>query len=323
MELLKKLTQINAPSGSEDGIRAFLEEQMKPYADEIYTDALGNLICRKRGGGKVKAAVAHMDEIGVMATYIDDNGFIRFAPIGGLNVKNLMHLKVRFANGTIGVIGAEEEAFYEKATTSKLYIDIGAKDADEAAEKVKIGDTAVFIGDFYECGENIVSKALDNRVGCWALIEAAKNNMCINDMYYIFTVQEEVGLRGAKAAVYAADIDSAVVLDVTDTGDTPEAPKMAVKLGGGAAIKVMDRSVICHHDVREELRELARINGIPYQMEIMTDGGTDAGAIHSARTGVKTGGISIPARYIHSPSEMISKSDLDACCKLLTLWQNN
>lgn len=322
MELLKKLTQTDSVSGSEQAIRDVIAEAMAPYADEISEDALGNLICHKKGSGKCRAIVAHMDEIGVIAAVIDDKGFIRFAPVGGLEVNELVCRKVRFANGVIGVIGAEDK-FFEKPDVSALYIDIGAQSAEEAQNKVAVGDTAAFIGGFYENDTVAVSKAMDNRAGCRCVIEAARSYSGDNDMYYIFSAQEEVGLRGAKTAAYDKEIESALVLDVTDTGDTPEAPAMAVALGKGAAIKVMDRSFISHFSVRSELVRLARENGIPYQMEIMVAGGTDGGAVHVRKSGVRTGGISIPTRYIHSPSEMISKADLHSCARLLTLWQNS
>ena len=138
-----------------------------------------------------------------------------------------------------------------------------------------------------------------------------------NDLYFVFTTQEEVGLRGAKAAAYSVDPDYAIAIDVTDTGDTPECNVMDVKLGRGAAIKVMDSSIICDVDVRMVLIETAKKNKIPYQIEIMSDGGTDAGAVHLTRAGIKTGGISLPTRYIHSPSEMADIKDLEACCELL------
>lgn len=324
MKLLEKLTQTDSPSGNESKIRALIEKEIADYCDEITTDALGNLIAHKRGDGSKIMFAAHMDEIGVITTFIDDNGFIRFSAVGGLCVKNMVNLKVRFANGTIGVIGSEEEATDKKADIKKLYIDIGAKNKKDAQKKVNIGDTASFIGGYYKSGDTIVSKALDNRAGCYALIEAMKKiKSAKNDLYFVFTTQEEVGLRGAKTASFGIEPDFAVAVDVTDTGDTPEAPLMSVKLGGGAAIKVMDRSVICDSDVRTHMIETAKANNIPYQLEIMTDGGTDAGAIHLSKSGVKTGGISIPTRYIHSPSEMASISDIKACIALTAAIAEN
>ncbi len=318
LKVLEEMTQIKSPSGSEDEIRNYIADKIKSYCDEILTDAMGNLIAHKKGGGKKIMFAAHMDEIGVIATAIDDNGFIRFSSVGGLNTRNLVNLRVRFVSGIEGVIGAEEEAFKDKPSLDKLFIDIGAKDKKAAEEKISVGDTAVFVGDFVQRDGIIISKALDNRAGCAILLDAiSKIEKSENDLYFVFTTQEEVGLRGAKTAAFDINPDIAVAVDVTDTGDTPSAPTMAVKLGGGAAIKVMDRSIMCDADVRTKMIETAKKNNIPYQLEIMTDGGTDAGAIHLTRAGVKTGGISVPTRYIHSPSETASVSDIENCVKLV------
>lgn len=316
--LLEKLTQISGVSGNETEIREVIENEIKEYCDEIYTDVMGNLTAHKKGRGKKVMFAAHMDEIGVVVTFIDDKGFIRFGAVGGLYIKNMINLKVRFRNGVIGVIGCEEEEFGEKAKIDKLYIDIGAKSREEAENRVSVGDTAAFVGGYYENGNMVIAKAIDNRAGCYIMIEMIKNiKNNKNDLYFVFTVQEEVGLRGAKVAAYTINPDFAVAVDVTDTGDTPNAPKMAVKLGSGAAIKVMDRSVLCDVDVRSLMIETAKEKNIPYQLEIMTDGGTDAGAIHLSRAGVKTGGISVPTRYIHSPSETADMNDIKACIDLM------
>ena len=201
----------------------------------------------------------------------------------------------------------------------RLYVDLGVDTKEEASKLISIGDMAVFTGEAIIQGNRIISKALDNRAGCYMLIEAMKqiqNND--KDLYFVFTTQEEVGLRGAKTAAYTVDPEYAIAVDVTDTGDTPECNVMSVKLGDGAAIKVMDRSIMCDPDVRSAMLEAAKRNNISYQLEIMTDGGTDAGAVHLSRAGVKTGGISLPTRYIHSPSEMADTRDLKACIELLT-----
>ena len=292
LNVLEKATQINSVSGSENEIRKFISDNVKKYCDELSVDAMGNLIAHKKGSGKKIMFAAHMDEIGIIVTDIDDKGFVRFSSVGGLNLRNLVNLRVRFANGVEGVIGAEEESFKDKPAISKLYVDLGAADKKEAEKIVSIGDTASFVGGFVKCGDNVVSKALDNRVGCAILMQALSEiKDCENDLYFVFTTQEEVGLRGAKTAAFAINPDIAVAVDVTDTGDTPSAPTMAI--------------------------ETAKKNKIPYQLEIMTDGGTDAGAIHLTRAGIKTGGISVPTRYVHSPSEMASVSDIENSVKLL------
>ncbi|MBQ7986368.1 MAG: M42 family metallopeptidase [Clostridia bacterium] len=315
MELLKKLTGTFGPSGCEEKIAELIKKETEAFCDEIYTDALGNLVCRKKGNGKKVMFASHMDEIGIVVTFIDEAGFLRFADVGGLYLRNLINRRVRFENGVIGVIGTEENN--EKRQMAKMFIDIGAKDREEAEKMVSIGDMAVFEGELTVQNGKIISKALDDRVGCYVLIEAMKKVKSENDLYFCFTTQEEVGLRGARTAAYKIEPEYALSVDVTDIGDTPKAPKMAVKLGKGTAIKVMDYSVITSVEVREKLIDIAESRGIKYQREIMMEGGTDAGVIHFTKGGVKTGGISIPTRYIHSPSEIIDEKDLKASIDLL------
>lgn len=318
MELLKKLTEIDAPSGRETDVRLFIKNEAEKMGYEVELDALGSVIAHKKGNGKKLMALAHMDEIGVIANYIDDNGFVRFGAVGGLYTKELLKRRVRFANGTVGVIAEEESAFKDKAEISKLFIDIGVRNRAEAEKLVRVGDMAVFCGDFSMSGDTVISKALDDRAGCYILLKVMERiEKSENDLYFVFTTQEEVGLRGAKTSAFTVMPDYAVAVDVTDTGDTPDAPKSDVKLGGGAAIKVMDRSVMCDRGVVDALRNIADTEKIPYTSEIMTDGGTDAGAVALTGAGVKTGGISVPVRYIHSPSELASVSDINACIELL------
>ena len=316
MELLKKLTQCSGASGREDKIAALIKNEIQSFCDECHIDALGNLIAKKGTGGKKILVCTHMDEIGVVVTYKDDKGFLRFAPVGGLRAKDLIGRRVVFDDGTIGVIGVEYNT--EKYTINKMFIDTGNKG------NINIGDMGVFVGDYYENDTTVISKALDNRAGCYVAMEALKRlQNSKNEIYFMFTVQEEVGLRGAKTVAFGIDADYALAVDVTDVGDTPSDKPMAVKLGGGAAIKVMDRSVICHSEVRNKLIELADADKIPCQLEVLTAGGTDAGAVHTTGTGIKTGAISIPTRYIHSPSEMVDKNDIESCIKLICRFLEN
>lgn len=313
--LLEKLTQCYGPSGREEAVAELIKNEAEAYADEVFTDALGNLVAHKKGNGSKIMLAAHMDEIGIAVTFIDESGFIRFSAIGGLYIKRLLNRRVVFQNGTVGVIDTEENN--KDLKISKMYIDIGASDRASAEKKVSVGDMAVFDGSFAEADGVIISKALDNRIGCYVLLKVLEEYRGDNDIYFCFTVQEEVGLRGARAVGYSVFPEYALAVDVTDTGDTPNCPKMAVKLGSGACVKVMDRSIISHSEVRNVLTELADRNNIPCQLEVMTDGGTDAGAIHTSRSGVKTGGVSIPTRYIHSPSEMVSMKDVNATIDLV------
>lgn len=317
MELLKRLTEVDAPSGREGAVREIIADECRRMGYEVSVDAMGSVIAHKKGSGAKLMVAAHMDEIGVIATYIDDQGFIRFGAVGGLYKKELHKRRVRFLNGTVGVIAAEDEEFEKKPELSKLYIDIGARDRDDAMKRVKTGDMAVFDGSFSSVGNTVVSKALDNRAGCYIMLKAMEMvDKSKNDLYFVFTSQEEVGLRGARAAAYPLKPDYAIAIDVTDTGDTPSCPLLPVKLGGGAAIKHMDRSVMCDINVINALIKTAEEKGIDTQAEIMADGGTDAGAIALTGGGVRTGGISLPVRYIHSPSEMADIHDIESCIAL-------
>lgn len=322
MELLKKMLNISSPSGSEGKFGDFIKSELQKNNVEITEDPLGNIIAHKQGAGEKIMLAAHMDEIGVIVTFIDDKGFLRFNTIGGIKASELCHRRVIFENGTVGVIADNRKAD-KKPSVNKMYIDIGAESSAHAGQLVKIGDTAAFSGDAVFTEKTIISKALDNKVGCYILIEVLKKiSESDKDVFFAFTTQEEIGLRGAHTAAFSINPDIAISVDVTDTGDTPNADNMAVSLGGGAAVKVMDKSIICHPYVRTELIKAAKDNNIPYQLEVMTGGGTDAGAIHLSRGGIRTGGVSIPLRYMHTPSEMVSVSDIKSSIDLLAAYLN-
>lgn len=311
MEFLEKLTQSFSPSGREEEICDIIFEEIKDYADSVYKDTLGNLIVRKEGNGKKIMFSAHTDEIGIMITYIDDKGFLRFSPIGWVDPFYALYQRVKFQNGITGVISYEEKTDAIKDIKMKnLFIDIGAKDKEEAQKMVSIGDTAQFVGDFVINGDRVMSKTLDNRAGVYVLTEAIKRIKSNNDLYFVFTSQEEVGLRGAKTSTFDIFPDFAIAVDVTDTGDTPECNYMAVSLGDGPCIKIKDQSVICDRELVQRIKSVATNNSIPYQLEVLEHGGTDAGAMHITRSGVKTGAISIPTRYIHSTCETCDINDI-------------
>ena len=300
------------PSGREDAVRETIAEIAGAYIDDVTTDALGNLICRKKGAknGKKLLFAAHMDSIGVVATYIEDKGFIRFSQIGGLYVGDLLNIQVKFANGTRGVISYEEKT--------------PLKDAEEARKLVQIGDFAVYEAPRFEQNGVLCGPYLDNRIGCVTLLlmmEQLADKEIENDLYFVFTAQEEVGLRGAGAAAFAVEPDAAIAVDVTDTGDLPEMKSaMAVELGKGPAVKVMDRSVICTPAVVDALEQAAKDCGVSAQREILLCGGTDTSALQKARASVQAGAVSIPTRYIHSPSELCAVSDVEDAAKLLTQY---
>lgn len=319
-DLVKKLTAVSSPSGFEDEIRETIRGEVAQYCDEIKTDSLGNLICIRHGKGPKIQFAAHMDEIGMIATDIDEKGFIRFSNVGGLSPHRLFGQRVRFTNGVVGTIGMEKLDDIKKLSLDKLFIDIGAQSRADAAKRVSVGDCATFLHGFDDLGKRVVAKAMDNRIGCAVLIEALRRTKdCQNDVYCVFTVQEEVGLRGATTSAFGINPDIGIAVDVTGTGDTPEPHRMAVSLGKGTAVKVKDQSVIAHPKVKQFLVDLAEKNGVQYQLEVLTGGGTDAGAIHLTRAGVPSGVISVPCRYIHCPSEMVDMDDVEASVRLVSL----
>lgn len=318
MELLKKLTLCTSPSGREDSIRELIKEEIKGSFDEIKTDALGNLICHKKGNGKKLMLCAHMDEIGFVVTYIDNSGFLRFANVGGVLAYNSVNSRVVFENGTVGTISYENKENPSSVNLSKMYIDIGASSREEAEKSVKIGDMAVYQSGFYENGKRVISKALDDRAGCAILIEAIKKaEINANDLYVVFTVQEEVGLRGAKVAANTVEPDMAVSVDVSNVGDTPASLELNLKLGEGPSVKMKDSSYIIHPSARKYMTDCAKKANIKFQLEASSYGGTDTGAIHLSGSGVPAGTISIPTRYIHSANEVIDIADYKAAIELI------
>lgn len=317
-EIIKKLVEAYGPSGHEGQVRALIEGLIRDKADEIRTDALGNLIAFKKGtgGGKRIMTASHMDEIGVIVTYVDKKGFVRCAPIGGVRTMTLVGSRVRFADGTVGVIGAEKwMRSADLPPWEELFVDVGATSADDVP--VGVGDAAVFDRPFADLGKRLVSKAMDNRIGCavnlQALLEMGESP---NDVYFVFTTQEEVGLRGATVSAFGVEPDVAIALDVTTVGDTPEAYPMSVSLGDGPTIKVMDSSVIVPAAVKNWMMQTAQKAGIKYQPEVLERGGTDTAAIQRSRAGIPAGCISIPCRYVHSPSEMVDYDDVQGAVRL-------
>lgn len=322
--LIKKVVCCPGVSGNEKQIAALLEKEVAPFVDETYTDALGNLIAIKYGNlpdGERKKLLycAHMDEIGFIVTYIEDSGFIRFAPIGGINFVAAAFTHVVFANGEKGILVPEAGTQASALAADKCVVDIGATSAKEAARKVKIGDCFSLAHNLSKLGANrAVGRPIDDRIGCAIMIETAKtlSENCPHDMYYVFSVQEEVGCRGARPAGFSIAPDVALAFDVTGTGDAQGSKPMAVKLGGGAAIKIKDASVICNEGVVKKLTELAKANNIKHQKEILLYGGTDTSAMQLAGSGAAAGALSIPSRYIHSGVEVCDLDDVQCCIDL-------
>lgn len=320
-ELLKKLVTAYGPASNEGIIRSIIIDEIREYVDEYNVDNLGNLIAHKKGNGKKIMISAHMDQIGLMVTDIDKDGFIRFGNIGGISPSISLSQKVLFENGTVGAIFAEPVDDLSKLKLENMYIDIGARNNKEAEEKVNVGDICIYYSEFIDNEHVVFTSYLDDRVGCYVAIETLKNlNATDNDLYFVFSVQEEVGLRGAKTAAYSIDPDFGIAIDVTAHGDTPKAKRFAIGLHKGTAIKVKDNSIITHPLVRNNLVELAKVNDIKYQMEVLEFGGTDSGAIHTTKEGVPSGVISIPTRYVHSTVEMASKDDIMDSVRLLKAY---
>lgn len=326
MDILKTLQTINAchgPSGDERQVADTIEELARPYADEITRDVMGNLIVHKKGNGPRVMFAAHMDSIGFIVTHIDNNGFLRVGKLGGLGVYSCLHIPVRFKNGTKGVVSSSAEDD-KKMKLNDLFIDIGAKNKEEAEKMVQVGDTAVFDLPAFQMESRISSPYLDNRISCVILLLALEQlKESENDLYFVFTTQEELGLRGAKPAAFGIDPKYGIAVDVTGTNDEPSAEMefdASSELGKGAAVKIMDSSVICHPYVVQTLEDLAQENEIAHQRDILRYGGTDAGAIHVSHGGVCTGGISVPCRYIHSPVETADIGDIEACGKLVAAF---
>jgi tetrahedral aminopeptidase len=337
--LIQKLTETFSPSGYESAIREVIRLEVEALADEVRVDALGNLIARKgtlgKNGKRIMLA-AHMDEIGLIVTHIDEKGFIRFANIGGVLPHTMLSGRVQFANGTQGVIGMENYWHGDKLPgLRECYIDIGATSAKDCP--VKVGDVAAFQRPFLDLGGRLVAKSMDDRIGCAVLIETlralktsppragtgtnsprAGTGTTSHELYFVFTTQEEVGTRGATTSAFGIDPDLGLSADVTLTGDTPKDRPMAVSLGKGPAVKVKDGGMLADPRIVEWMCSTAEKKRIPYQREVLEGGTTDARAIQMARAGVPAGCLSIPCRYVHTPSEMVDYEDVQNSVKLMT-----
>ena len=329
LELQKQLVEVALPSGFEKPQGKLLAELAKPYVDEVFSDALGNVYCHKKGPGKRMMFPAHMDVIGMMITFVDDKGFLRFEPIGGHSPAGLIGITVRLESGVRGTIRADAAADVYKhgfgdVDVHDLYIDIGAESKEEAEELAPIGSVCMFDAPTtMGAGNTMISPYTDDLCGCIALLiamEELKDTQVENDLWFVFTVQEEVGLRGAKPAAWDVQPHMGIAVDVTRTGDTSgeiDGQRMQVVLGKGPTVKIKDSSVQCNPQVIEHLRKAAKENKIPYQDEILLAGGTDTAAVQKSRDGILSGCVSIPCRNIHSPGEIVSLKDVEQTGKLL------
>ena len=314
IELTKRLVETWGPPGYEHRIRGLIREEVAELADEIWVDGLGNLICRIGTGGKKVLIAAHMDEIGLMANYQEpESGYLRFTGLGGLRNDTLNGNRVQFEDGTVGVIAVQDGG----KALSDFYVDV---QADGNGNATPVGQPAGFMREMQVRGNRIIAKSLDDRIGCVVAIETMRRlkGQTPHEVYFAFTVQEEVGLRGAKTAAQGVHPDIGIAIDVTGSGDQIRGRKMLVRLGGGAAIKVHDPGLVVPVAIKNWMVARCETDGIPYQLELLSGGRTDASVIQLVDSGVPSGCISIPTRYLHTTSETVDIGDVRACIDLLS-----
>lgn len=329
--LLKRLCEENGVSGDEAAVRELICTELHQYADKVQVNSIGNIIALKKGRSSEKRIMvaAHMDEVGFIISGFTDQGYLKFKTVGGIDTRVLISKKVTVGPQKIkGVIGMKAIHLQKKEEREQvpevkaLFIDIGAKDKADAERMVQLGDYAAFDTEFSEFGAGkYKGKALDDRAGCAVMLDLIKEAYEY-DTYFCFTVQEEVGLRGAQVAANAVKPDIALVLETTTCSDVhgTEPQDYATQLGKGVAVTFMDLRTIVPADLRDWLYKTAQNEGIPVQYKNTTMGGNDAGAIHIAGHGVRTAALSIPCRYLHSPVGVIAKSDMDAMKHLAELF---
>ena len=325
--LLEKLTQIWGVSGYEKAVREAIEEEVKDLADQMWTDAVGNLIVLKKGkggeGSKKIMYAAHTDQIGFMVKEIQDNGLLKICNMGWNWAGAAYNERVIFRNGTKGVVGCYGPIEEAKNQIEKLFVDIGAKNKEEAMRLVKIGDCCGYEGSYSHLASGwICSKSLDDRLGCYQLIEALKENPGTypNDCYYCFVVQEEVGTRGSQVAAQQILPDIGIAVDITPAHDYPNDLTGSNKVGEGIGVKVCDPSVIADEMVVEVMEKLCDEKKIPYQREVIDRGGTDASSMNLVGAGTRTGGICVVTRYPHSQSSVVSGEDIEAGIDLMNAF---
>lgn len=322
LTLIRQFTSAFSVSGWERPLAEQIRKTLAPVADEITTDPLGNLLVLRKGKDSSRKLMiaSHMDEIGFVVTAVDDAGFVHVSNVGGIHAVASAFQRVRFRNGTNGVIVPESGTKPADLTAKKLVVDVGASDRKSAERKgIRVGELCAVVPMLQRLsGTRYAAKAFDDRIGCvLSAYTALHADTPACDTYFCFTVQEEVGCRGALPAAFRIAPDHAIALDVTPADDCG-VKQPVTRLGAGAAIKVKDSSVLCAPVVVDRMTELAKARKIPYQYEVLTAGGTDTSAMQMAGTGCAAGCISIPTRYIHSPVETVDLRDLRACADLLT-----
>lgn len=330
MKLLKELCETPGIPGREEKLRAIVRRELEGVVDEMRVDALGNLICVKRAAGRKKLMIAaHMDEIGFVASHVDDKGFIRLAPLGGHDPRNMVAQRVT-VQGRRDLVGLlypgqkpthllTDEERKQQPKVSDFFVDVGLP-GEQVKELVPVGSPVTLLRDFVEVGDSVSCKAMDNRLAVYIMIQAMQQaKRFAFETYAVATSQEEVGLRGAQVSAFGVEPDVGVALDITLAVDIPGVPdhERVTKLGGGTAIKLMDSSHIAHPGLIEAFKALAEKRGIPYQWEVLPRGGTDAGTMQRIRGGVPVITLSTPTRYVHTSMEMVSRADIEASVSLM------
>lgn len=332
MDLLKQLCALPGVSSFEDAVRDYIKEQAAPYADTAKVDAMGNLICFKKGAkptGTKLMLCAHMDEVGLMVRSITEDGYLKFVCVGGMDRRVLLGKQVlvgdRQVPGVIGLKAIHMTTAEERKKVPKLedyYIDIGASSREEAEALVEVGDPCIFRSDCVEFGDGCLkAKALDDRVGCAVLLELLRRDLPM-DCTFVFTVQEEVGTRGAFGAAFSVTPDIALVLEGTTAADAPsQDPEAQIcHLGQGPVLSWMDKGTIYDRDLFERLRTVAQEHNIPWQLKHYVAGSTDAKAIQRTKSGVRVAGISAPVRYLHAPASVVNINDVEQVLELAWLF---
>ncbi|MCI6927205.1 MAG: M42 family peptidase [Butyricicoccus porcorum] len=326
IEVLQKLCSLPSPSGCEDAVRDYIRALAEPVADEIREDSIGNLMVFRKGKkscGKTIMLAAHMDEVGIICKGYTEDGCVKFGFVGGVDPRVVIGRRVLFddVRGVVGIKAVHLTTREERKTmpkTKDLYIDIGASDKKEAEKRVPLGTYGVFDSACVPFGDGLLkAKAIDDRVGCAVLLTLLLEQPAV-DTWFVFSVQEEVGLRGARCAAFDLNPDICLVLEGTTAADLAEVDgaKQVCGLRRGVVIPFMDRATIYHQGMFETLRKLAEENGIPWQTKHRVAGGTDAGRIHLTRDGVVTGALAAPVRYIHSPSCVAAIDDMNGMLAL-------
>ena len=327
-KLFAELTQLYGPSGYEKDVCRFIKDYIGDEADDVKVDALGNLIVFREGTGAKKKrfmSSAHMDEIGLQVTAINEDGTISIKSLGYPFYYTTYQRRVMFKSGLVGIVEAKCEMGEANHEFTKFYVDLGLTSKEETAKLVDVGDTAIYLGEYQPlAGRYVTAKAIDDRVGCYIQLKGMEEagRHPYSDMYYVFSVQEEVGTRGSQVTATRIKPDMGVAVDVTPAHQRPAEMPGSNECGGGVAIKISDTSVICDEDLIAKQIELCKENDIKYQKDVIFVGGTDASSINLCNAGARACAISVVTHYTHGPNAIVNLDDVEGAAKLLGLMAN-